>query len=155
MSKPIITHPTYYDIEFACAKLCIRILKENVHIDRILGVSRGGLFPATTISELLDIQMIPVAYSSKWGKGDNKNHQNSLPEIFWDGMNLPRLLIVEDIADSGETLHEISSHYKKLGYPVYTSVLYFRKMTTSPIVPDFVWQELKEDDPWIVFPHER
>ena len=60
-------------------KICATILKDYPNIDSIHGIKRGGLIPSVMIS-----------------------HQLGLP---WTYEILPNTLVVDDICDSGETLH--------------------------------------------------
>ena len=142
-----IYKPSHKDIQLASHYLSTKI--KNLDIDLIIGVSRGGLVPANNISHMLNIPLVPISYSSKQGKGDNKNHDNVLPHC-----TDKKILIVDDIADSGYTLQELKDHYQTNNI-VVTSALYYKNRTDSTIIPDFYWKEIPEDSPWIIFPWEH
>ena len=159
--KPTLVHPSWHDIEKGASILALQIEKRRhgPPPEWVVGLTRGGLIPAVIISHLLDLPMMPVNYSSKDGRGDNRNHNNSLPMISGDissgagvAPSIPSLLIVDDICDSGKTLLEVKEHYLKQQHYVWTAALYFKK--TATIVPDFYWQRIWPDSPWIVFPWE-
>lgn len=119
----------------------------------IIGLSRGGLFPAIVISHMLDnLEVIPVSYSSKSGKGDDKNYANALPLI--GGCHSATLLVVDDICDSGQTLKEVVDFYAMRSHHVYTATLYYKAIPNGPIEPDIYWHQIPEDAPWIIFPWE-
>ncbi|MCK5020172.1 MAG: hypothetical protein KAS32_24250 [Candidatus Peribacteraceae bacterium] len=142
--------PSYTDIHDA-----VEILADHIDfsIDMILGISRGGLLPATIMSHLMAKPMIPVSYSSSKGKGDNYRF-NRLP-IVGVGVKRPTLLIMDDICDTGHTLKEITSHYKGIGHKVHTMTLYHKIRDEQIFIPDrYVW-ELQEDSPWVIFPWEN
>ena len=149
--KAIITNPSWYDIEKATAVLCNQILKANIGFDYIIGFGRGGLVPAVLMSHMLSIPMIPITYSSKEGKGDDKNHANVLPPIPENPIDTNRILLVDDIVDSGLTMAEVENHYEKT-CRVNTAALYWK--TTSVDRPTFHRFAIPGDAPFIVFPWE-
>lgn len=114
--------------------------------DAILALARGGLTPAVMLSHLLDIPVVPVSYSSKSGNGDDRNHHNVLPT-----MTGAKLLIVDDINDSGNTLLEVYNFYAETN-TVMSAVLFSKK--GSKIKPTYVGEVIDADSPFIDFPWE-
>lgn len=153
----VTRNPSYINVHRACQEFKDEIealdSRPDYHCrsrpDYIVGLSRGGLIPATILSHMTDIPLVPVKYSSKSGNGDNRNHDNVLPHI--DGATL---LIVDDISDSGNTLREVVDHYRYEGHTVRTAALYYKELANPVFVPDIVWKTIPEDGPWIVFPWE-
>lgn len=143
--------PSYEDIHNACHQAAQLITGYEWQFHRIMGISRGGFFPAMILSHMLKIPVTPVVYSSKVGAGDDKNHHNVLPEV---GKH-ERLLIVDDICDTGNTLYEIKSHYELSGMFAYTFALYYKSRAVPVVIPDFKWRVIPEDSPWVIFPYER
>lgn len=145
--KPILTHPSYHDIEKGCAILATRIIYNLETPDIIVGLARGGLVPAVILSHILGVKMIPVSYSSKKGEGEYKQYENTLPII-------PHkyLLIMDDIVDSGFTMREVAQHYEDQGHDVNVASLYYKE--GAAIAPMFFWQDIPKDSPWIIFPWE-
>ena len=136
---------------------------QNNHIDYIIGVGRGGFIPSTILSHVLDHQppIIPVQYSSVSGKGDDKSPLKLLPKLpvsYISGtgkVNKQTVLIVDDIVDSGHTMHELKTIYANDKTQVLTLALFYRKTSTTIHQPDFFWQQLDEDAPWVCFPWEN
>lgn len=143
-------NPTYNDIHDACVSIVKQIKMYELKFDAIIGVSRGGLIPATIISQMLDTPLIPVSYSSKKGKGDDKNHTNILPA-------LPdkTILIVDDICDSGNTLAELVNYYIVEDAIVSTAVIHYKRLSNPVIVPKFIWLTVEENDGWVNYPWEK
>ena len=148
--------PSYQDIKDACFGISKQIKMYGLEFDYILGVSRGGLVPANELSNMLNIPMIPIAYSSKRGKGDNQDHANELPTF-----RHQNLLIFDDICDSGHTLNELAKYYSngsdingELNNGVYTGCVYYKKQSTPVHITNFSWLTISEDDRWVVFPWE-
>jgi len=157
--KETLAYPNWYNIEKGCAQIGNQLLKENVKVDYILGLTRGGLVPAVIMSHMLEIPMIPVSYSSVIGKGEYKGYaNNNLPTITapiasGTGMiDYPSLLIVDDICDSGHTMNEVVNHYMGGGHSVHSAVLYFKEGSVHR--PDYKWMYLDAKSPWIIFPWE-
>lgn len=147
-----LLHPTYDEIHKACLGFVQFFEYYGFQFPRILGVSRGGLLPALILSHLLNIPMTPISYSSKAGKGDNKNHENNLLSV---PITEQSVLLVDDICDSGNTLNEIKQHYENQGILVYTLVLFYKERRVPVIIPSFRWKTIPEDSKWVVFPFEQ
>lgn len=115
-------------------------LEENVsklvsnikEVDYVVGIPRGGLIIAVMVSHRLGIKHMTI------------DHLEKLEE---DGFDLikKRILIVDDISDSGQTL----KRYKKDGYT--TATLDVRNSTIT--VPDHYVNWLDNTN-WIVYPWE-
>ena len=144
------THPTYEEIHDACVELSYnrRVRAFNPHL--VVGLIRGGLIPSVIISHALDdTKMEAMDYSSGDGAGDDRNkHTNKIPHF--DTFN--RLLIVDDICDTGYSMKEVVDEYKSRGHEVFTIALYYKE--SSIFIPNLVWQTIREDSPWIIFPFE-
>lgn len=147
----LITHPTYNQIHDACVRFVNHYQAMYSKPGVVVGLSRGGLLPATIISHCLGVQMKPIEYSSTHGQGDDKNHDNELPQ-FPD--TIGNILVVDDICDSGHTLSEVVNTYHKQGYTVHDFVLYYKKRTFPIHRPMSCWLVIPEDAPWIIFPYE-
>lgn len=145
--KPVLTHPSYHDIEKGVGRLAYQIASANIKYDAIVGLSRGGLLPAVILSHMTYRPVLPVAYSSTSGNGDDLNHSNELVDLFEKS-----ILIIDDICDSGRTLAEVREHYIEKGHNVHTAVLYAKE--NAVMIPDFKWQVIPKDSPWIIFPWE-
>lgn len=142
------THPTSNQIDIGCFMIVDDINRRNLKFDKVIGVLRGGEYPAKQLGQMLNVPVEFIKYSSKAGEGDDKNHDNILPPI-----REKALLIVDDIADSGKTLDEMFRHYIVRKHTVFTAVLYY-KDRHGGFVPDFWWKHIPEDFGWVVFPWE-
>lgn len=132
----------------------------NELFDVIIGVSRGGLIPAVILSHMLDISLTPITYSAEDGNGDDKK-QTDLKKLptFEEGT---RILIIDDICDSGLTMKKLVKHYRSQGNHVKSAVLYYKDRwetikETNPkhgFYPDFMCHRIPENSGWIIFPWE-
>lgn len=146
----VLTHPTYGNIETACVSFIQQLDAKGIRPTKIVALSRGGLMLGVILSHNLSVPMVPVQYSSKAGKGDDKNHTNQLPEIMDE-----TILVVDDIADSGHSLQEVCDFYNvpTQNNEVFSASMYLKEGSVH--TPTVHWHDLKKDGPFIHFPWER
>lgn len=146
----VLTHPTYGNIETACVSIIQQLDAKGIRPTKIVALSRGGLMLGVILSHNLSVPMVPVQYSSKAGKGDDKNHTNQLPEILDE-----TILVVDDIADSGHSLQEVCDFYSvpTQNNEVFSASMYLKEGSVH--TPTVHWHDLKKDGPFIHFPWER
>jgi len=119
--------------------------------DAIVAVARGGLVIARLLSDMLDVKRIltlQVEYYEDIGK------RKSRPSIIGGlgsevvGMSL---LVVDDIADTGDTLKTVVEYLKSAGAAnIVTCTLYVKPWCTYK--PDHYVETVEE---WVVFPYEH
>lgn len=145
----ILTHPSYDNINYALKQLIEYLDRSNFQPEVVVGLARGGLHLALCVSHSLHIPMAALHYSSKKGKGDDRNHVNQ----FIDLSMYKRILVVDDITDSGHSMKEVHEHYSSRGFDIKTGTIYHKE--SSVFTPDYHWYPLPEDAPFIFFPWER
>lgn len=118
--------------------------------DCLVAVSRGGLIPATILSYLLDIKKIYViGYNYYLEPGiRGKLKQISSPGNKISGC---RVLLVDEKADTGETLLAAVNFLKKRKNNVTSVALHYEP--ESKIKPDCFARQLK--NVWIVYPWDE
>lgn len=143
-----LTHPSFENVVQAARDIVTSMNADGYVPDRIIALARGGAILGVILSHLLKVPVTIVSYSSKSGNGDNKNHDNKLPEV--DGQSL---LIVDEIVDSGLSMKEVANWYL---FPqprrVRTASMYAKE--GSAYTPDYCWHPLASDAPFIYFPWE-
>ena len=127
--------------------------EDNFMPDVIVGISRGGLIPGVMISHKLDIPFKPVHASTR----DFPHWENYLPKP-----KDSKVLIVDDICDSGETFERISKHIKgpRENMPLqlqcdvrFASLWWNNEVDFKPHY--YVREEAKDTNKlWIIFPWE-
>lgn len=146
------SHPTYEDVKAACQHITDFIHYNAAPIgkvDTIVGITRGGLIPAVLLSNQLGIPMTTVEYSSSRGEGDNKNHSNDLPKIKGN-----KILLVDDLVDSGHTMKELKDHYISQGHEVFTAVIHYKDRHNGVHEPDVWAVKVSENFEWITYDWE-
>lgn len=127
------------DISWQRFEALVRQLALQVEPDEpqiILGIARGGLFPATILSFILRRELYPVRLTRRL------NDAVVRPQPTWlvrppDKVRGRRVLIVDEIADSGRTIAMAADEVRKMGAShVRTAVLYAH--TWAEPRPDYV-----------------
>lgn len=140
---------TWDEFGEACRDLAGSVWDSAFRPDIIVCVARGGLLPAGSIGYALDIKSLLVLNVEFYtGIGTtllDPRLVDPVPDNH--GMAGKRVLIVDDVADSGRTLkfvHEICEQYAS---EIRTAVLYEKPRTVLKC--EYVW---KRTDRWIAFP---
>lgn len=114
----------------------------------ILAIAKGGLWPGVWFSNVLDIPMIVTSVRSYEANGQKL----AVPVISLSQTNflVSPVLIVDDIADTGQTLKIVTSLLNNFDYKILTLLCKER----SEIIPHFYARKVP-DNVWVVFPWER
>jgi hypoxanthine phosphoribosyltransferase len=145
MNKSFVDYQT---ITSACDKLYNEIKWEKV--DYLIGIGRGGLIPATILAYKLNLPVYNLGLTSYRGstRGSIIEYQSIDLTILNKEKNI---LIVDDLADSGSSLHYAVDKFKGLVGKVLTATLYLKGNST--FTPDFYAYEA-DPETWIEFPYE-
>lgn len=143
---------TYEDFEAGVEHIYNNIMAVDNPFNRIVGVTRGGLFLATRLSYKLGIPMTTVSWSTR--DSDEKETVAWIPEDINSGQHI---LLVDDIIDGGRTIKEIIDNWEScLPEPLdrdNLSIACCVLNTDQDIMPDF-WHktiERSKDSTWINF----
>ncbi|QSZ42694.1 phosphoribosyltransferase [Sulfurimonas aquatica] len=121
-----------------------------LEFEMIVGIARGGLTLAHSMAEGLDIREVQTLRTELYDKTCKREELSIFDSCKFDGEK--RVLVVDDIADSGETLDAIMKHLKsKYSDIEFTSAALFYKKT-SIYEPDF-W--INEANEWVEFFWEK
>ena len=135
-----------------CEELAEKIRQSNFQPDKLVAISRGGLVPARLLADFLDIRNIHVIGVGLYsGIGKQKNEIRVVQDI---GNCSPgeKILIVDDIADSGRTLEFVKNHLAKKSNgtaEIKIATVHFKP--GSKVIPDYFVQKTTA---WIEYPYE-
>lgn len=134
-----------------CDKIADNIKKDIGSVDVIVGISRGGLIPARILADRLDIHDLSVIRISFY-KGINQTEKEPrLLQKISESLEGKRVLLVDDLSDSGTSLKAAIAYLKELKIAkIYTATLHVK--TKSSFIPDFF---VSRSDNWIVYPWEK
>ena len=119
--------------------------------DAILAIARGGLTLAHAMAEGLGIRNVQSIRTELYDGACKRSDLTLFGECVFEE-KIRRVLVVDDIADSGETLAFIMEHLKR-SFPLIefkSCTLFYKK--TSVYEPD-VW--INEANVWIEFFWEK
>ena len=122
--------------------------KPNFHV--IVGVSRGGLVLARLMSDLLEIQNVVIAKSEYYTGMGKKNKRPIITQKIQKNIAGKNVLVVDDVADTGESLIEIRKHLQSKR-PKYLAIATLYLKPWSKRIPDYY---VSKTEAWIIFPWE-
>lgn len=159
MSKKQIT---WSDIETCCRSISNYISEDGIKINAIIGLSRGGLVPATIVAHLLKVREVMVhgyhSYDDSTNMRDSSNpHGVMYQDVLYDlrkSMPGRNILIVDDLCDHGITMKGLvdrtAKKFHRGAVNILTAALYVKEH--SRFVPDYTGQTCGND--WLIFPWE-
>jgi hypoxanthine phosphoribosyltransferase len=156
---------TWQDVEKQTQEILRQLQRDAWMPDYVVGLTRGGLVPANLISQYLEVPMETLKVSLR---DDNTQPESNL----WmadDAFEQKRILIVDDINDSGATLNWVKEDWMSSALPdnpkwaeiwgdtVRIAVLVDNEASTSELNISYsaVGLNKAEEDCWIVFPWEN
>ena len=130
------------------SSLCRNIVLDKFDPQVIVGLSRGGLVPGVMMSHWFQEPFKPVQAALR----DFQEWENYLPRKTDE-----RVLIVDDICDSGETFEKISEYIHKNNSKCdvrFASLIWNNEVDFEP---HYYSQEMAKDsqDIWVVFNWEQ
>ena len=142
--------PSWTTIYRLVHKLVDDIQRSKFNPDIIVGISRGGWIPARIISDLLENRHLAnVSVEFYMQLGETKCEPIITQPVSVSVRN-KKILLVDDVADTGKSLKLVYSHLKRKGASeIKIASVYFKPW--SIVIPDYY---NKETQLWIIFPWE-
>ena len=115
----------------------------------LVAVARGGMLPGGALTYSLGVKLTD-AINVEFYTDVNETLADPIllaPLLDTDSIRGRRILVVDDVADSGRTLALVLKLLRGFGAEVRSAVLYTKPRTV--VQPDFSW---RTTDKWIVFP---
>ncbi|EAU72777.1 phosphoribosyltransferase [Synechococcus sp. RS9916] len=136
--------------------LALQVHNAQAGFDQVVALSRGGLRVGDALSRIFQTPLVVMAASSYEGEGDRNQGSLTLgSQLAHTCSKLgPRLLLVDDLADSGATLIAARQWLADTlpGAEIKTAVLWHK--ASSTVQPDFWAMELPHN-PWVLQPFEH
>lgn len=143
--------PTWDEIYELLLNLADKIKQSGFEPDVIVGVSRGGWPPARIISDLLENpKLANVTAEFYVGVAETKG-EPTITQPVSAPVKDKKVLIVDDVADTGKSLRLVRSHLEEKGATEVRIITIYHK-PWSVLGPDYYERETSS---WIVFPWER
>lgn len=140
---------TWDDFGRAGRELAEQIADSDFEVDIVIAVARGGLLPAGALAYALGTKAAGTLNIEFYTDIDETLPEPVVlaPMLDTDALVGKRLLVVDDVADSGKTLALTIKLLGKHAAEVRSAVLYTKPRTI--VRPDYSW---RETDLWISFP---
>jgi hypothetical protein len=136
--------------------LALQVYESGWKFDHIVCLARGGLRPGDILSRIFEVPLaVLAARSYREALGTTQGALSIAPHVTTTGGALAgRILLVDDLVDSGVTLEKVqrhlSLHFAAIN-EVRTAVIWYK--ACSAVRPDFYVEYLPEN-PWIHQPFE-
>ncbi|WP_106507287.1 phosphoribosyltransferase [Brachybacterium timonense] len=145
-SKEVLTWDTFGQ---SSRELAQQIVDSGYTPEIVIAVARGGLLPAGALSYALGVKLADAINVEFYTDVHETLPDPVLlaPMLDVDAIRGKRLLVVDDVADSGRTLALVLDLLRGMGAEARSAVIYAK--SASVVDPDFVW---RRTDEWIVFP---
>lgn len=133
----------------ASRELAQTVVNDGFTPDIIVAVARGGLVPAGALSYSMGVKLSDAINVEFYTDVHETLPDPVLLEPLLDieAISDKKLLVVDDVADSGRTLSLVLKLLATHGADVRSAVLYAKP--ASEVDPTYVWKRTAE---WIVFP---
>ena len=131
-------------------KLSFVIKSSGFHPHLVVAIGRGGYVPARIVCDFLMHSLLASIKIEHWDKAACKRPEAAVRFPLAVDVREKRILIVDDVTDTGDTLKAAIDYIKSEGAgQVKTAVMQHK--TSSAIVPDF-YAEIISDWRWIIYP---
>jgi len=141
--------PSWELFGLAARELAQQIIDSGYRPEMVIAIARGGLIPAGALAYALGIKAAGTLNVEFYS-----DVEETLPDpvvlaplLDTDAIVGKRLLVVDDVADSGRTLDLVLGLLRKHTTEVRSAVMYTKPRTI--VQPDYSWLET---DRWINFP---
>lgn len=124
------------------------------HFDAVMAITRGGMIPGCLISEMLDIRNVMTAAVMFYTAVEKTIDEPRFLQFPADPLLVgKRILIVDDVWDSGKTAMAVRHRVIEAGGLPSVAVIHYKPAASRypDHRPDFV---AYETDAWIVYPWE-
>ncbi|MGH1492808.1 MAG: phosphoribosyltransferase [Acidimicrobiales bacterium] len=133
----------------AARELAGQVADSGFRPDLILAIARGGLFPAGSLGYALSVKNLYVMNLEFYSGVDERLDVPVMLPPYLDKFDLndAKILIVDDVADTGHTLKAVFEFCQGVVAESRTAVLY--EKPHSLVKCDFIWKKTSQ---WINFP---
>ncbi len=142
--------PNWNEIYNLCLELAKKVKDDNYSPEIIVGVARGGWIPARILSDLLENSYTAnIKIDFYRGVGETRERP-VITQTISTGVEGKRVLVADDVADSGKSLKVAKEHLEHCGATIVKiATIYYKPW--SIIKPDYY---IEETSSWIIFPWE-
>ena len=152
----VYSYMTWEEVEKACNNIHKAMIQKNYVPDIIVGLLWGGIVPTRLLVDLMGHKRLNthVMYTSLYDGTKKRDNVEIKHQFSKEDLNNKKVLIVDDIWDTGETMKAVLQELLEHNCMVSTATLVY-KNSNSSIAPTFYDKIVERDDVWTVFPWEK
>ena len=143
----LITWEDFYSLS---RTLAFQIRESGYIPDMIIAIGRGGYMPARILSDFLGLMDLANMRIMHYRGA----HKESQAKVFYPLNADPkdrRVLLVDDVSDTGDTFYVAMEHILTKGKPAEIRTVALHHKITASFVPDFYAKKIKEWR-WLIYP---
>ena len=146
---------TWGHVEKMCTQLVTQLYDSEWKPDYIVGVTRGGNVPATILSNMTGIRCEAVKVALR--DGESGKSGDSIDWMAQDALDGKRILVVDDINDTGATFQWIADDWKLNGDDNVRFAVLTENLSSDFDRVQYSCDEVNkaEEDVWLVYPWEN
>lgn len=143
--------PTWDEIEEDVFQIAEKIANDKFVPDVIIAILTGGVIPAKLFSDIFGIKTLRYI-EIKFYRGVNKTDNKPVVKaVYVNDVENKKILIVDDVADSGETLEAVTNVITMFNPSlIRTATIYVKPWSRK--YPDYYSKII---DKWIIFPWDK
>jgi hypothetical protein len=143
----LVAWDEFYDLARSLSR---RIKASGWRPDLVVAIGRGGYVPGRVVCDFLVHNQLTSMKVEHWGMAARKKDQAVVRFPLAADASGKRVLIVDDITDTGETLATAVGYLEGLG-PMEVRTAVLQHKTSSAFEPDYYAEEISEWR-WIIYP---
>jgi hypoxanthine phosphoribosyltransferase len=143
---------TWADVDRWADALEERVRAAGAVPETIVGLTRGGWVPARLLADRLGVHRVVSLRAQHWGVTATPTGAATVSEGLSGPVRGERVLVVDDITDTGDSLRLSVDHVRGAG-PARVESAAFLHIARSKFVPTYYAEEIPRDAwVWVVFP---
>ena len=141
---------SWAEVNRLCYRLSGLIRSSGYQPDIVVAIGRGGYVPARLVCDVLDIMALTSIKIEHYLSGSNKQTQAVIRYPLSVDIKDQRVLIVDDVNDSGDTLKLATEHIQGF-HPqeIRTAVMHDKRVTQYPV--DYYAKRIVKWR-WLIYP---
>lgn len=145
-----IIYVSWREVVDLCYKIALDIANSGYEPNVIVAVLRGGVVPALILSDILGVEEFYAVRMKHWGIAKEVYTIPLVEQLPQKKLQGSKVLLVDEVADTGKTMVKALEELKKLGAEEIRSAVLHLK-SSSIIIPDYYAVKL-EKWVWIFYP---
>jgi uncharacterized protein len=149
---PRCRRATWDDVDRWADRIAAQIRAADAIPQTIVGLTRGGWVPGRLLCDRLGVKRLVSLRAQHWGVTATRSGRAELTEGLSGPVTGQRVLVVDDITDTGESL-ELAVEHVREAHPGHLESAAFLHIAHSKFVPTYYAEEIARTDwVWVVFP---